>query len=115
MYKMLMTTFMKKHFQLYDKNIPLTKNKIFGDGQKVPWITKGILKSRKNKKWKLINEVINKSKLNPELPDCFIGNETFLTDPTEIGNKFNEYFVNVGPNLAAKIPDSDVKRFNFFR
>ena len=34
--------------------------------------------------WKLINEVINKSKLKPELPDCFLGNETLITDRTEI-------------------------------
>ena len=27
----------------------------------------------------------------------------------EIANKFNEYFVNVGPNLASKIPDNTVQ------
>ena len=58
--------------------------------------------------WKLINEVINKSNLKPELPDCFKRNESLITDPTEISNNFNEYFVNVGPNLAAKIPIRDV-------
>lgn len=30
-----------------------------------------------------------------------------MTDPKEIGNAFNEYFVNVGPNLAAKIPTDE--------
>ena len=35
-------------------------------------------------------------------------NESLITDPTEISNNFNEYFVNVGPNLAAKIPIRDV-------
>ena len=50
--------------------------------------------------------MINKSKLKPELPDCFLGNETLITDLTEISNKFHEYFVNVGPKLASKIPDS---------
>ena len=58
--------------------------------------------------WKLINEVINKSNLKPELPDCFKRNESLITDPTEISNNFNEYFVNVGPNLAAKIPIREV-------
>ena len=52
--------------------------------------------------WKLINEVINKNKLKPELQDCFVQNETLISDSTEISNKFNEYFVNVGPNLARK-------------
>ena len=27
-----------------------------------------------------------------------------MTDPVEIANKFNEYFTNVGPTLASKIP-----------
>lgn len=30
-----------------------------------------------------------------------------MTDPKEIGNAFNEYFVNVGPNVAAKIPTDE--------
>ena len=30
-----------------------------------------------------------------------------MTDPKEIGNAFNEYSVNVGPNLAAKIPTDE--------
>ena len=32
-----------------------------------------------------------------------------ISDPAEIANKFNEYFVNVGPNLASKIPDNTVQ------
>ena len=148
--------FYKKLLHMFNKNMPLLKpsRKINKDGNKVPWITKGILKSGKTKNmlykkfiknpnernestykiyrnkfnkvknlakkyyynkefsehkgnlrhlWKLINEVINKSKLKPELPDCFLGNETLISDPTEITNKFNEYFVNVGPKLARKI------------
>ena len=30
-------------------------------------------------------------------------NYQLLTEPEEIANKFNEYFINVGPNLAKKI------------
>ena len=29
---------------------------------------------------------------------------TNVTNPVDIANKFNEYFVNVGPQLAKKIP-----------
>ena len=36
-----------------------------------------------------------------------------ITAPAEISNKFNEYFINVGPNLAAKIPDSDINFSNY--
>ena len=63
--------------------------------------------------WKLINEVINRNKLKSELPDHFKENETVITDPAEISNKFNEYFINVGPNLASKIPVSDMNFSNY--
>ena len=56
--------------------------------------------------WKLINEVINRNKLTSKLPDHF-------KDPTEISNKFNEYFISVGPNLASKIPVSDMNFSNY--
>ena len=156
--------FYTKLYRLFDKNIPLIKPRSKNPGTKVPWITKGILKSRRTKNvlykkfmknptkrnktiykryrnkfnkltsvakkqyydrefsehksnlrylWKLINEVINRNKLKPELPDHFKENETLITDPTEISNKFNEYFINVGPNLATKIPVSDINFSNY--
>lgn len=132
-------------YGLFDKNIPLIKPCSKNPGEKIPWITKGILKSRITKiiqpkeisqykkkfnklksavkkycynrefnehksnlryLWKLINKVINRNKLTFKLPDHF-------KDPTEISNKFNEYFINVGPNLASKIPVSDMNFSNY--
>ena len=29
-----------------------------------------------------------------------------ISDPNDIGEHFNEYFINLGPNLADKIPTS---------
>ena len=51
-----------KLFKLYEKNIPLikTKNKRNIDNQKIPWVTKGILKSRKTK-----NKLYKKFLKNP--------------------------------------------------
>ena len=147
-------------FKLYEKNIPLikTKNKGNIDNQKIPWVTKGILKSRKTKNklyekfiknpnernesiyktyrnkfkkvkkaakkhynkefnerkgnlrysWKLIKEVINKNKVKMELSDYFKENETIISDPVKISNKFNEYFINVGPKLAERIQNNNV-------
>ena len=54
--------------------------------------------------WKLINEVINKRKCRPPFPSSFRSDGSILTDPVEIANGFCNYFANVGPNLAAKIP-----------
>ena len=135
--------FYNKLFKLYEINIPLkkSKNKNNATNQKIPWVTKGILKSRKTKNklykkfiknpneknesiyktyrnkfnkiknaakkyyyskefnehkgnlrylWKLIKEVINKNKVKMELPDNFKQNETLISDPVEISNKFND-------------------------
>jgi hypothetical protein len=57
--------------------------------------------------WQTINEVlINRSKTKSKLPDTFLQkySNTNFTNPVDIANKFNEYFVNVGPQLAKKIP-----------
>ena len=54
--------------------------------------------------WKLINEVINKRKCRPPFPSFFRSDGSVITDPAEIANGFCNYFTNVGPKLAAKIP-----------
>ena len=54
--------------------------------------------------WKLINEVINKRKCKPSFPPSFRSDGSVITDPAEIANGFCNYFTNVGPKLAAKIP-----------
>ena len=58
--------------------------------------------------WKLINEITNKNKPSSELPDNFMKDDNIITDPNEIANNFNDYFVNAGPKLADKIPPSNV-------
>ena len=60
------------------------------------------------KTWSLINEVMNKNKSNKNFPNTFTYNENEITDPYEIANKFNEYFANVGPKLAGKVPSSSL-------
>lgn len=58
--------------------------------------------------WKLINEITNKKKQSSDLPDNFMKDGNVITEPNEIANNLNEYFVNVGPKLADKIPPSSV-------
>ena len=60
------------------------------------------------KTWSLINKIINKNKSNKNFPSAFSYNENDITDPYEIANKFNEYFANVGPKLAEKVPSSSL-------
>lgn len=63
--------------------------------------------------WRTLNELLNKPRRTTELPKEFIENNSpnSITDPTEIANKFNNYFVNLGPKLANKIRNSSNNTF----
>lgn len=62
--------------------------------------------------WKLLNSVINKNKDRIENINLLI-NGSNSRDPYKIVNAFNEFFVNIGPNLAAKIAPSNVNSVDF--
>ena len=59
------------------------------------------------KTWKIIKNIISKNKSNI-ITDTFLVNGKKTVDKNIIVNKFNEYFVNVGPSLANKIQSSNV-------
>ena len=53
--------------------------------------------------WSTLDEIMNKrTQKNNLLPKKFAGNnsEEMITNPHEIADKFNEYFINVGPGIA---------------
>ena len=55
--------------------------------------------------WQTINQVLHRNKNKGRLSDSFRekNKDVSFPDPVVIANRFNEYFVNVGPNLAKKI------------
>jgi hypothetical protein len=61
--------------------------------------------------WKILNSVIKRKSYNTGVTDQFVSKDNkILTDKKDIANGFNEFFVNVGPELAKKIepPDSNI-------
>ena len=46
---------------------------------------------------------MNRTKKNTQQPNTIATNDILLSDPLQIANAFNGYFVNVGPSLAGKI------------
>ena len=54
------------------------------------------------KTWLLINSIMNRTMKNAKQPDTIEANDILLSDPVQIANAFNSYFVNIGPNLAGK-------------
>ena len=64
------------------------------------------IKYKKNSRmrWRTMNELLNKQKKNTNISKTFIdASSKTIDDPKEIASKFNEYFINIGPNLANKI------------
>ena len=57
------------------------------------------------KSWQLIKRLINKKKSRP-IQSLFKHNDKDITDPLEIAEHFNNFFVNIEPFTAAKIPRS---------
>ena len=66
------------------------------------------VKGNMKETWKILKTVLNKHKSCGKLPCSEFKHENkVITDPTDIANKFNEYFTNIGPNLAKGIPVVD--------
>ena len=56
-----------------------------------------------------MKEIIGKCKVfRQNLPNNLKINKKSITDKKIIADKFNEFFINIGPNLAAKIPPSNM-------
>ena len=54
--------------------------------------------------WKVINEALH-SKNDTDPPKYVFKDDPKVGDPAEIAEVFNEYFANIGPNLANNIPN----------
>ena len=64
-----------------------------------------ILENRSNMRetWKIIKRVINRNKTSRHVQK-FKFNDQIVSDKGEIATHFNNFFANIGPNLASNIP-----------
>ena len=53
--------------------------------------------------WRVINDTLGKRNQKINLPISIEHNNTLITDPNKIANTFNDYFSNIGRDLAANI------------
>jgi hypothetical protein len=74
-----------------------------------------LIKHKQNPKmmWKTLNELLNKPTKNTKLSKTFLESNSSNTiiEAEEIANKFNDYFTNIGPNMAKKIKCNDHDNF----
>ena len=59
-----------------------------------------------NLTWKHINSLLHKGRNQTNYPDTFTEGGRTNNDPNDIADAFNNFFVNLGPQLAGKIPTS---------
>ena len=65
--------------------------------------------------WKGIKEIISPKAMNNHLPTKINKNGTELTaDSKSIANAFNDYFANIGSNLASSIPSANGSSLSYF-
>ena len=68
-------------------------------------LNKGNLKET----WKLLNSIINTKKKTMQVGNEFENKGESIIGDDHIANRFNKYFVNVGPSLADNIPATDTQ------
>lgn len=80
---------------------------------KQSYIANNIRKSGKNTKkvWDTIRHVIPNKRVNTNIT-CMESDKGDVNEPKKVANVLNDYFANVGPNLASKIPTSDRHEFS---
>ena len=65
------------------------------------------------KTWSILKQAMNKNHSNNVKCNTFKDNNVTIDDPNVITNKFNEFFTNVGPSLAKKIPNVHTDSLSF--
>jgi retron-type reverse transcriptase len=63
-------------------------------------------KSNMKATWKILNSIINRKNTKPKINSIFKLDGRVTSDAFEISNQFCNYFSNIGPSLARKIPTS---------
>ena len=65
------------------------------------------------KTWQTINSVLGRGRKTVNIPDVFVSNGRVLSGAVEISEGFNNFFANIGPDLAKTIKGTE-KRFSDF-
>ncbi|XP_065645688.1 uncharacterized protein LOC136076146 [Hydra vulgaris] len=93
--------FLAQFCKYYDLAFPLKKIVLNSKSLLSPWMTKG----NTQKTWNVINQIIGKKRCsNNNLPQKLIIDGEMISNKETIVEKLNDYFLEVGPNLASKIP-----------
>ena len=71
-------------------------------------------KGNVKKFWQITKCILNKHKRSPQQTK-FKYNNDLISDGNAVAEQFNNYFVNIGPSIAAKIPHSSVSPTSYLK
>ena len=55
--------------------------------------------------WSVLNQLLGRGRKKSTLCDFVVKNNVKVTKTNKIANEFNDFYINVGPNLAKNIDD----------
>ena len=58
--------------------------------------------------WSVLNHLLGRGKKTSTLCDFVVKNNAKITNTNEIANEFNDFYINVGPNLAKNIDSANL-------
>lgn len=94
-------------FPVYERNYKkyaLLFKSLIKSAKNIYWANKfELTKSDMKQTWNCIKIILNKTYNKLDFPSVFLHNSTNITNPLDIANGFNKYFVNVGNELASKV------------
>ena len=67
-----------------------------------------LYKNDLSRSWQVMKDIINKNKQPTTTVDRIELNGEIVTDKKRIVNSFNDYYINIGPNLSKSMPESDI-------
>ena len=70
------------------------------------YYTQMLSKYRSNVKqtWCILNDIIKRKQNSANIPSEFVSDGKIIKGKSDVANGFNDFFVNIGPNLAKQIP-----------
>ena len=87
---------LKRMKELLTKNIQEAKRVYYFNSFKT-------FKTNIKKAWKTINDTLGRNKKESHLPISVFHENRHITDPNIIANMYNDYFINIGKNLATNL------------
>ena len=89
--------------RIVNKNIDTTQKNVYHD-------TFNSYKNNIKKTWTTINDTLGRGRNQSKLPTYIVDNEK-NTNPEKIANTFNNYFSNIGTNLASTISNDQTETY----